>query len=113
MRQFLTTVHVVNEEEGQCFDLDYYILSKEKTIEGEAALRFGVEIYKRAKRRDGRPYIEYRKLFDLFGTEGEAEEFLYLLARNSVTPIAVKDIAEDVLGITEFVSEFDLKTLAV
>lgn len=111
MRQFLTTVHVENEEEGQCFDLDYFILSKEKTIEGEAALRFGVEIYKRARRRDGRAYIEYRKLFDLFGTEGEAREFLYLLARNSVTPIAMKDIAEDVLGITEFVSEFDLKTL--
>lgn len=113
MREFLTTVHVENEEECQNFDLDYYILAKSVRVEEKQVLRYGVEIYKRARRKDGRPYAEYRKIFDVFATEAEAREFLRLLARNAVTPISMKDVVEDVLGITEFAGEFELQTLAV
>ena len=84
MRKLIKTVKVAGEESGsEPFFLDYYILEKTVTVESESVSRFGLEIYKRARRKDGTPYAEYRKIFDVFQTEAEADEMLMLLARNS------------------------------
>ncbi|MBE7047787.1 MAG: hypothetical protein E7393_00230 [Ruminococcaceae bacterium] len=106
MRKLFTTV-TIQEEEGaqESFSLDYYLLEKEVCVEDVRVNRFGVEIYKKAKRSDGTPYAEYRKIFDVFHTEAEALEVLSMMARNSVTPISMKDVLEDLLGIVEFVDE--------
>ncbi len=109
MRKLVKTVNVAAEEtDEKAFFLDYYILEKEVQVEGICISRFGLEIYKRAQRKDGTPYAEYRKVFDLFQTEAEAEEMLLLMARNTVTPISMKDILEDLLGCTEFVGEVSM-----
>lgn len=109
MRKLVKTVEVVTEESGtDAFFLDYYILEKEVQVEGLCVNRFGLEIYKRAKRSDGTPYAEYRKVFDVFQTEAEAREVLQLLSRNTVTPISMKDILEDLLGYAEFSGEVSL-----
>ncbi len=107
MRKLVTTVEVVAEEEQDTkkFFLDYYILRKEVKVEGVTASRYGLEIYKRARRKDGTPYVEYRKIFDVYETELEAEEVLLLMSRNTVTPIAMKDILEDILGVKDFAGE--------
>ena len=39
------------------------VREKEVIVEGYSFNRFGLEIYKRARRADGTPYIEYRKIF--------------------------------------------------
>ncbi|MBE7022809.1 MAG: hypothetical protein E7414_06320 [Ruminococcaceae bacterium] len=106
MRRLIQTVSV-NEEpnEHTGFFLDYYVLQKEVTLEERTYSRFGLEICKRACRSDGTPYIEYRKIFDVFHTEGEAEQVLLQMARNTVTPISMKDILEDLLGTTDFQAE--------
>lgn len=109
MRKLVKTVLVAREEFGEeSFYLDYYILEKEVTVEEKRVSRFGLEIYKRAKKQDGSAYAEYRKVFDVFQTEEEAQEVLYLLARNTVTPISMKDILEDLLGCSDFAGEVSL-----
>lgn len=105
MRNLVKTVHVATDEPGTDFFLDYYILEKEVQIEGQSALRYGLEIYKRAKRDDGSAYGEYRKIFDVFQTEAEADAVARLLANNTVTPISMKEILEDLLGQSDFASE--------
>ena len=106
MRKLVKTVNVATDETGkETFFLDYYILEKEVQVEGICIRRFGLEIYKRAHRPDGKPYAEYRKVFDLFGTEAEANEVLHLMARNTVTPISMKEILEDLLGVSDFSGE--------
>lgn len=104
-RTMFTTVQVCNEEEHQGFFLDYYLLEKAVAVEGVCVNRFGIEICKRAQRENGVPYVEYRKIFDVFQTKTEACEMLEILARNTVTPISLKEILEDFLGISEFVGE--------
>ncbi len=106
MRYLIKTVNVDSVEgEYEGFSLDYYLLEKEVCIESKCINRFGVEIYKRARRADGTAYAEYRKIFDLFQTAEEAMEVLELMARNTVTPISMKDILEDLLGIADFTGE--------
>ena len=106
MRQLYTTVNVAaKDEEKSGFSLDYYVLSKEVTVENQRVHRFGIEIYKRGRRPNGNTYIEYRKIFDVFASEAEAIEMLDILARNTVTPISMKDILEDMLGNVEFAGE--------
>ncbi|MBR7164632.1 MAG: hypothetical protein IKD21_06670 [Clostridia bacterium] len=106
MRKLVKTVNVATDESGEeTFFLDYYILEKEVQVEGISISRFGLEIYKRAQRKDGTPYAEYRKVFDVFQTEAEANEVLHLLARNTVTPVSMKEILEDLLGCSDFSGE--------
>ncbi len=106
MRKLFKTVTVHGEDgDRDTFFLDYYVLEKEVRVEACCVKRFGVEIYKRARRADGTPYAEYRKIFDVFQTESEALEMLALMARNCVTPISMKDILEDLLGVAEFADE--------
>lgn len=106
MRYLFKTVNVDGVEgEYEGFSLDYYLLEKEVCIESKCINRFGVEIYKRAKRPDGTAYAEYRKIFDVFHTAEEAMEVLEVMARNTVTPISMKDILEDLLGIADFTGE--------
>ncbi len=106
MRQLFKTVTVTTgEDETKNFFLDYYVLEKKIKIENQYVNRFGIEVYKRARRDDGTPYVEYRKIFDVFGTEAEALEVLDLMARNTVTPISMLEILEDLLGVREFAGE--------
>ena len=106
MRQLFKTITVTaGEEATKNFFLDYYILEKKMKIENQEVTRFGIEIYKRARRSDGTPYVEYRKIFDVFGTAAEAMEMLDLMARNTVTPISMLEVLEDLLGVREFAGE--------
>ncbi len=106
MRKLVKTI-TVDEVSGEHkgFKLDYFVLQKDVTIEGATYTRYGLEICKRAVRNNGSPYLEYRKIFDLFHSEEEAEHVLLQMAAGTVTPISMKDILEDLLGITEFIHE--------
>ena len=107
MRKLYKTVNVASECDGEemKFWLDYYVLEKEVEIEGFSVNTYGIEICKRAKRENGSSYFEYRKIFDIFCTEEETTSVIDKLARNSVTPICMQEVLEDLIGTGDFVSE--------
>lgn len=106
MRYLYRTVKVTGVGETEkSFVLDYYVLAKEVEVEEQKAVRYGIEIYKKGHRPCGTAYIEYRKIFDVFATEGEAMAVLDVMANNTVTPISMKEILEDLLGVEEFAGE--------
>lgn len=106
MRYLYRTVNVTdNEATETSFALDYYVLAKEVEVEEQKVIRYGIEIYKRGRRPAGTAYAEYRKIFDVFATEGEAMEVLDIMANNTVTPISMKDVLEDLLGVEDFAGE--------
>lgn len=107
MRKLYKTVNVNSECEGDKheFVLDYYILLKEVQIEGYCVNTYGIEICKKSKRENNSSYFEYRKIFDLFCSESETMHVIDKLARNSVTPICMQEVLEDLIGTGDFVSE--------
>lgn len=105
---------VVNVEEDakRSFILEYFTLEKETYVEGESHNTYGVEVLKREKTALGTVRIEYRKVFDVFCTEEEAINAANLLADNTVTPVSLKDIIEQLIGTDEIEYE-EYEILAV
>lgn len=107
MRKLYKTVSVMSECDGEerKFSLDYYILEKEVQIEGFSVNTYGIEICKRDKRENNSSYFEYRKIFDVFCSEAETIDVLDKLSRNTVTPVCMQEVLEDLIGTGDFVSE--------
>lgn len=106
-RIFYRSVNVCAEcdEKKREFILDYYLLEKDIKIEGFSVNTYGIEISKREKTKDDGTLKEYRRVYDVFCTKGEALETLEKLVKNTVTPISLLDILEDLIGIGELVNE--------
>lgn len=100
------------EESSKSFILEYYTLEKETYIEGNSKNTYGVEVLKREKTAKGTLRIEYRKVFDIFCTEQEAQKVADILADNTVTPISVHDVIEQFIGTDEIEYE-EYEVLAV
>ena len=80
-------------------------LEKEIKLDGFCVCTYGVEISKCMRGEDNVLHKEYRKVFDVFCTRKEAEEILEKLARNTVTPISLLDVLENLIGIGDLVNE--------
>lgn len=105
-------VNVDEENERQCFSLEYYTLERETNCEGFSNNTYGIEVLKRSNQTPKMLRVEYRKIFDVFCTEAEAVEAALVLARNTVTPISVCDVIEQFIGTNEFECE-EYEVLAV
>ena len=107
MRKLFQTVHVNSESEigNSEFDLEYYLLEKEIQLDGFCVNTYGVEISKCSKDENKVLHKEYRKVFDVFCTQKDAEEVLEKLARNAVTPISLLDVLESMIGTGDLVNE--------
>lgn len=92
-------------EESQTFELEYYVLQRDAYIEGETYTTYGIEVLKKSHPTSGSLRVEYRKIFDIFCSETEAREAALTLARNTVTPVSVRDIIEQFIGTDEFECE--------
>lgn len=105
---------VVNVEGDikRSFILEYFTLEKETYVEGESHNTYGVEVLKREKTEFGTLRIEYRKVFDVFCTENDAINAVNLLADNTVTPVSLRDIIEQLIGADEIEYE-EYEILAV
>lgn len=80
--------------------LEYY-LTEEGIGEKYCDLkRYGVIITKTAVDTDGGKTTERKEIDDIFFNLSEAEEFIYKLIRNRVTPIAFKNVVEDYIEST-------------
>ena len=96
----------VNVEESQRkFVLEYCTLEKEISLEGASHNTYGVEVLKQERTESGTMRIEYRKIFDVFCTEQEAISACILLCDNTVTPVSLKDVIEQLIGTDEIESE--------
>lgn len=99
------TVSVDEGEETKRFVLEYYVLARETYVEGTSANTYGIEVLKRSQTPFHTLRVEYRKIFDIFCSEAEAADAALVLARNTVTPISVRDIIEQFIGTSEFECE--------
>ena len=106
-RKLFRTVSVNSKDDAvnYDFDLEYYILEKEIHLDAIYVNTYGVEICKCQKDSDGVIHKEYRKVFDVFCTKKEAEEILEKLARNTVTPISLLDVLENLIGTGDLINE--------
>lgn len=114
VRKFFQSVKVNSESDlGKVeFYLDYYILEKEIQIDGFSINTYGIEVAKRDKINDASTCLEYRKIYDVFCTERETIEVLEKLIRNTVTPVSVLDVLQDLIGTGDFVNE-ELAVVAI
>ena len=107
MRKLVRSVSVSVEEQQNtsCFVLEYYVLSSDTDVDGACVNTYGIEVLKRSRTEWGTLRVEYRKVFDVFCTESEAAEAACILARNTVTPIGLRDVLEQFIGNTDFARE--------
>lgn len=107
IRKLFKTVHVNSDSEAgnSEFDLEYCLLEKEIVLDSFSVNTYGVEITKIYKNKDNTLCKEYRKVFDIFCTQSEAEAVLEKLARNTVTPVSLLDVLENMIGTGELVNE--------
>lgn len=107
MRKLYRTVSVNCESEtgNANFNLEYYLLEKEIALDGFSVNTYGVEIVKSSKGEGNVVYREYRKVFDIFCSQKEAEKVLEKLANNTVTPVCLLDVLENLIGTGDLVNE--------
>ena len=105
IRRQVRKITVNVEESKKKFVLEYFTLEKETSIDGTAHNTYGVEVLKQEKTESGTMRIEYRKIFDVFCTEQEAISACHLLAENTVTPVSLKDVIEQLIGTDEIECE--------
>ena len=82
---------------GYPMELQYYLLESEITIEGElrGTKTYGVGIIKKMQQECS----EARVVEDFSCSLARTKEILNLLVRNSVTPISLYDVLEDIAGL--------------
>ena len=114
MRKLIQTVSVTAKEEDttRFFQLEYCVIAKDAYVEGMTTETYGIEILKKEKTKSGTLKVEYRKVFDVFCTQAEAVNCAYLLARNTVTPVSLRDILEQMIG-TDSIDCEEYEILAV
>ena len=106
-RKLYRTVNVksLSEAGNREFDLEYYMLEKEIKLDDICVHTYGVEICKVCVDEDNVSHKEYRKVYDVFCTQGEAIEVIEKLARNTVTPISLLDVLENLIGTGDLINE--------
>ena len=95
----------IEENERRSFVLEYFVLEKETCVESRPYNTYGIEVLKQERTEAGTMRVEYRKIFDVFCTEQEARSACHLLADNTVTPVSVHDVIEQLIGTDEIECE--------
>lgn len=95
-----TTLHSIHTEKaGELIDynltLKYYIVSEPFYAEYSDLLRYGVKIKLIAEFEDGTFEEESKEIRDIFYRKQDAEKFVEMLSKNSVTPTHLQDIVQD------------------
>lgn len=76
-------------------ELEYYLIP-EKISEAYCDLvSYGVKVKKTSYFEGGGKTVETKQINNVFYRKNEAEEFIKLILRNSVTPVTLRDVVED------------------
>ena len=105
IRKPVRKITVKVEESQRKFTLEYCTLEKEINLEGASHNTYGIEVLKQERTETGTMRIEYRKIFDVFCTEKEAIAACSLLCDNTVTPVSLRDVIEQLIGTDEIECE--------
>ncbi len=87
---------------GRCYingkngaELEYYLIP-EKISEAYCDLMcYGVKVKKTTYFEGGGKTVETKQINNVFYHKNEAEEFIKLILKNSVTPVTLRDVVED------------------
>ncbi len=76
-------------------ELEYYLIP-EKISEAYCDLMcYGVKVKKTTYFEGGGKTVETKQINNVFYRKNEAEEFIKLILKNSVTPVTLRDVVED------------------
>ena len=85
----------VHMKENAGVVLEYYLIS-EKISESYSELKsYGVRINKISHYDGGGKTVEMKQINNIFYRKPDAEEFLKYIMKNQVTPVSLRDVAED------------------
>lgn len=85
----------VHMKENTRVVLEYYLIS-EKISENYSDLKsYGVRINKISHYDGGGKTVEMKQINNIFYRRHDAEEFLKCIMKNQVTPVSLRDVAED------------------
>ncbi len=99
-RLFNTSIELKsNESEIELKDsmkLEYYLLESilENYDELNGKATFGIEVIK----KHGESVLECSKIENIFCSKEDTQNLLNMFARNSVTPVSMKYVLDDMLG---------------
>ena len=70
-------------------ELEYFLLKNEMDFEGGKITVYGIEVSKN--------HEEIKSIIDISSDKNKAQEILHTLAENTVTPISLIDVLEDII----------------
>lgn len=75
--------------------LEYYLISEDISEDYSGLKSYGVKINKVSRFAGGGKTVDMKQINNIFCRKKDAEEFLDCIVRNLVTPISLRDVAED------------------
>lgn len=75
--------------------LEYYLIAEKISEEYCDLMSYGVKVKKTTYSDGGGKTVEIKQINNVFYRKDEAEKFIKLILRNSVTPITLRDVVED------------------
>lgn len=87
---------ILDEIQGNKFELEYYLLTSETDDFGneETLNTYGIEIVKKVQGI----FSESKRFENVHADKEKMKKLIGLLAENTVTPVSLQDILEDILG---------------
>jgi hypothetical protein len=85
----------VHMKENADIVLEYYLISEEISEEYSNLKSYGVKINKISRYAGGGKTVEMKQINNIFCRIGDAEEFIKYIMKYQVTPITLRDVAED------------------
>jgi|GEM_PF-3932503 len=85
--------------------LEYYFIEEEVVEEGESyrGMTYGLEIVKREIRKNNTVHIENVEIKDISCSSAYVKHLIEKLANQTVTPVTVKEILSDIIGVEDMV----------
>lgn len=78
--------------------LDYYMIRESVCDDYCNLIRYGVKVIKTVGYGGGGKTVELKQINNIFYREEEADSFLKLIMRNTVTPMTLMDVVEDYIA---------------
>ncbi|NLK20854.1 MAG: hypothetical protein GX308_01940 [Epulopiscium sp.] len=98
--KFLEGTRNCTTPEGEIIQLEYYLLENQGTEIGSIIKNYGIEIVKKRSHFGETIYIETDKIECLTYDKEKAKEIINKLISNSVTPISMLYIIDDLMDET-------------
>lgn len=76
-------------------ELEYYLIPENISQMYCDLKSYGVKVKKTIYSEGGGKTVETKQINNVFYRKNEAEEFIRLILRNSVTPVALRDVVDD------------------